>query len=106
MDAEELAALVVRLLGDSTSFVKSMGDAQVSVDAVTAHVAEGAKRIEAIGASLQSFARSSLSILGMFGLATSLTGAFNKFADFEKTMVRLTAAVEANGHSVVSTMSD
>ena len=100
LDADEVGRLLVRLVGDPSSFVRACEQSAQAAQQTAARVQEQANRIEGFGAAVKGFAASALGALAGFGVASSLGAAFSVFAEGEKTLLALKAAVEANGGAV------
>jgi hypothetical protein len=96
----ELETLVVKLVGDGSSYSRMMTTAaQQSQVAATAVQAAG-KQIEGISKSLKGFAESAVSALAGFGLATSLKGAFEEFSSVEREAIKFNSVLEFNKRNV------
>lgn len=106
MTETQLETLVVKLVGDGSSFSKMTKMAvQQSQQAATA-IQAAAKQIEGIGNSLKGFAQSAVSALAGFGLATSLQGAFAAFSDVEREAVKFNTILEYNKRDVTATTAE
>jgi hypothetical protein len=77
-----------------------MQQAQQSTQQTAQIVQSAATKIEGISNSLKGFARSAVGALAGFGLASSLKGAFDKFAQYENQMIELRAEITATGGDV------
>lgn len=106
MNETELGAMIVRLMGDGSSYQSMLSTAESAIKQTAKQVESATKVIEAFGGGLKSFAANALGALAVFGVATSAQGAFDKFADREKTLLRLTAAIESNGRAVGPVMKE
>lgn len=106
MDSNELTSLVVRLMGDGTSYMAMIQQAQAATVQASATIASATARIEAFGAGLRTFSSGALGALGALGISTGFSSAFSKFADGEKLMLRLSAAIVANGRAAEDVTKD
>lgn len=100
----ELERLVVRLVGDGSEYQRMINQAATSTTAAAAKVQQAASKIEGFQNSLKGFAGQALSLLGVFGLTSSLRGAFDQFSQLERGQIRLRAAVESSGQAVGPTI--
>lgn len=100
----ELERLVVRLVGDGSEYQRMLNQAATSTTAAAAKVQQAASKIEGFQNSLKGFAGQALSLLGVFGLTSSLRGAFDQFSQLERGQIRLRAAVESSGQAVGPTI--
>lgn len=103
---QEIGALVVRLLGDGTEYVKMLRDAAVQSKKTAEEVENAGKKIEGIAAGLKTFAAAALSALASLGAGAWLKEGLGNFQDAELTSLKLTAALEANGHAVADLKKD
>lgn len=95
--AIELESIVVRLIGEGSSFFKMITDAATSTRTMTNQLYTAVMRVE-------RFAGTLVKGLGSFGLASGLRGMFNQFADMEMGQVRLNAAIQSNGRAIADAM--
>lgn len=100
MSDTELERLIVRIVGDGSSFQKMLSTAVSSSQEAASKVKQAADQIEQLGKSLKSYASTVVGALAGYGLASSFGGAFEKYADFERNQIRLNASIEASGQSV------
>jgi len=96
----ELEAIVVRLLGDGSEYQKMLTDAVTETQHSAHQVEEAAHQIDGHSNSLKGFAHSALGALELLGAGEWFKEAFGAFGEFEKSTIRLTAAIESNGHAV------
>lgn len=101
----ELENLIVRLTGDGSQYQQMLKEAQTSSQKAADGVEAATKRIEAHAQGLQAFAGAAMSALGNLGLALSLKGAFDKYAEYEKAQIGLNAAIVAGGHNAETTVA-
>lgn len=86
-----LEELVVRLVGDNSSLVKMASDSATVIRTMTNRMYTAMSRIE-------RFAGTLIRGLGSIGLASSLRGMFDQFANLEQGQIRLNAAITGGGH--------
>lgn len=89
--AVEIETILVRLLGEGSSLQKTMSDGANTVRVMTNRMYTALSRVE-------RFAGTLVKGLGSFGLASSLRGMFNQFANLEQGQIRLNAAIRGGGH--------
>ena len=106
MNETELERMIVRLVGDGSSYQQMMQQAVASSQQTARAVELAGARIEGMKNALQGFGSAAVGLLGGFGLATSLGYAFEKFAEKEKGMLQLTAAIESNGRAAEPVIAD
>lgn len=82
-----------------TSFKAFAAGAQQALSQVSSQVGQATARVGEFGSALQGYASTALKGLASLGIATGLWSAFGKFEDAQKGMLRLSAAIEAGGHS-------
>lgn len=70
----ELESLLVRLVGDGSSYQAMLNQAQVSTKQAAQQVEAAAGRIQGLGNSLQGFGQNALGVLGQLGVAMSIGG--------------------------------
>ncbi|KKN23031.1 hypothetical protein LCGC14_0909020 [marine sediment metagenome] len=106
MATTEIERLLVRLVGDATSYQKMLRDAQVSAKQAAAVVQSAGQKMEQIAASLKRFGAS----MSRFGrsLALRVTApltimgglAVHAFAKFDKAMTESTSIMQTTGNQV------
>lgn len=106
MNEQDLGELIVRLVGDSSEYVKMLKDAAEKSTEAAKKVEDAAKKVEGFGDKLKGFASNVKSTLATVGIGLGLMSSYWKFEEAERIMLRLGAAVEASGHDVKSTMAD
>lgn len=102
---QEVEAIVVRLIGEGSSFQGMMLQAARSSDDTAKQVMGAAKQIEDIGKSLKKFASDASSSLTSIGAMGYLKSALSMFTDTETATVKLKAAIAANGGAVDETLA-
>ncbi len=103
MTDTEVERLVVRLIGEGSSYQKMMLDAARQSQETASKVELAARRIEGISNQVKGFGQSVLGFMGAIGIATSLKGAFEKFSELERGQRQLKTAIEVGGHSAATT---
>lgn len=101
----ELESMVVRLVGDGSSYQKMLQEAESQTKASTAAVEAATRNIEAISGGLRDFASNAIQALTSLGVAGSLAGSFSRFQSYEQDMIRLKAAIRATGQEVEPTLA-
>ncbi len=91
----ELERIVVRLIGDGSSFNMMMQKAVGVTQKATTQMITALNRVE-------GFANTLLGAFGTLGVASSLRGAFDQFAKLERGQIRLNAIIETNGGDVAA----
>lgn len=104
MTETEVERLVVRLVGDSTSYVKMLTDAQKKTDDAVKKVEQAAGRIEKFQKNLEGFAATTKSVLGAIGITATLKGMYEQFDKADDTITELTAIIQANGREVTKVL--
>lgn len=105
MNETELERIVVRLVGDGSEYKRMLDEAAKKTDDAAKHVEQAAGRIEGFKNALTGFAGQAMSILGMFGVASSLKGAFDTFQKMEEGQIRLRNTIEATGQALGPTLA-
>lgn len=98
----ELESMVVRLLGDGSSYAGMMQQAQTSTMATMGNVERAGSRIEGITASMGAFAKTVALSLGALGVVSWLSGASSAWADQAGAVRRLNAVMEINQRDVAT----
>lgn len=106
MDEAELERLVVRLVGDGSSYQQMMETAQVQSRTTAEHVTQAGHQIENIGQSLQSFASNAMQALSAFGAEEILRKSFDAFEKLEERQIRMDAVLRSNNRNVESTRAE
>jgi hypothetical protein len=96
--------LVVRMVGDASSYQKMLAESVESTRHAAQHVEEAAGRIEKLGEGLRRFGELAVQSLEALGAAEFLKGAFEKWEQAEGVLIHLEAAVRANGRAVGPTV--
>lgn len=100
----EIERMVVRLIGDGSSYQSMMQQAQVSTQQAASQVEAASKRIEGFAGGLKTFAAGAVSALGAIGASNWLREALGEWQNAESTALKLEAAIRANGRAVGPTM--
>lgn len=95
----ELESMVVRLVGDGSSYVKMLQDAQ-------AQATRTAPVVEELFQKMERAAKSALGVVTQLGVGVGVWESFMKSAEAERNMVKLKAAIEGNGAAVTRTTED
>jgi hypothetical protein len=105
MTETELERIVVRLVGDGTSYQAMMQQAAKSSEDTAKQVQDAGKKIEGMRSALVGFAGQALGALGAFGVASSLRGAFESFSKLEEGQIRLRNIIVATGQALDPTIT-
>lgn len=97
--AAEVERLLVRLVGDGSSYMRMTQQAAEAAKKTVQEVEGAAKRIEGFQKGLEGFAGGTLKILGILGVAGGLWASFEKFSQFEESQLRMKAAIDASGQA-------
>src|SRR5438046_708277 len=97
MDTAELARLVVRLVGDASSYLSMLSQVEIGTKQITSTVSTMVSKLGSIQTALKGIASKALGFLGQFGLSGSFTGIFNNFMIMQDLTTGLSAAITANG---------
>lgn len=106
MNETELERLVIRLVGDGSSYQRMLEQAQQSTNTAAKSIQASAQKIESFKSGLDSFGRTFLGVLSSLGLVTSLRGAFEMFDAYDRSLRRLKTTIEVTGGEVESTIKD
>ncbi len=104
--ATVLDTLAVRLMGDATSYLGMLSQAQQSAKEASTHIQEHSEHIEGFSHKVTEWAEAAEKGLMRIGLAVGAWEAFEKAEEAEKTLRHLEAVIELNGDAVSSTMED
>lgn len=96
----ELQKLIVTLAGDGTGYMEMLRQAQASTQETVDKVKKGGEDVEKFGDRLKGFASTVVSTLAGIGLSIGVFSAFGKFSQYEEGVIRMNAAIEANGGNV------
>lgn len=102
----ELESIVVRILGDGSSFQTMMKQAVQSAQQSASAVQVAGQQIEQIRSGLVGFASTALTALSGYGMTTSLMGAFDKFSELERNTLKFNAVLEFNKRNVKETTDE
>lgn len=100
MTTDELGRLIVRLMGDATSYMKMCGDAAKAAQDTAKEVKKSADTLEALKGKLEGVGSSFLKAAGVIGISAGFWQSFNSFSAMEKDIIRMNAAIEQNGGSI------
>lgn len=101
MTTDELGQLVVRLMGDATSYMKMLAESQRKTEETVRHIEKGVGVIEGLQGKLEKFGSVFLNAAGAAGLAIGFWKSFEAAEKMEEGMIRLNAAISQNGGDVV-----
>lgn len=96
----ELDPMIVRLLGDAESYVKSMEQSAKASQDAAKEIETQTKKIEGFGNTLKGIAAAAVSALASIGAAGFLKEALGNFQEAEGISLKLTAVLESNGREV------
>lgn len=100
----ELERLVVRLIGDGSSFQRMMLQARTTSVTTTAAIEQNTEKVQNFGFGLRRFALHAVGAMGLFSGAVSLMGtsitSISNFAQAEAGLDRLNSTIRANGGNV------
>lgn len=98
----ELESIVVRLLGDGSSYQQMMKTAADTTKKTADDVANQGKRIEEFKNKLEGFASSFSTIMGALGVGATLNAALGAWSESETAVIMLNATLKANERNVES----
>lgn len=102
----EIESLIVRLIGDGSSFQQMMQESVAASKEAAAQVEQAAKQIEGFSSKMEGFATTATQALAALGTTAMLHQAFEGFAEAEAISLHLTAALESNGRAVEATRAE
>lgn len=105
-DAAVLEEMIVRLLGDGSSYSKMLGGAAEETTHAAKVVEHAAGKIEAFQGRLEGFAHAAAHALELLGIERLGHQAFEAFSSREQGIIKMNAALEGNGRAVASTAAD
>jgi len=92
MGETELESMVVRLLGDGSSYTQMMQQAQTGAMQTAQQVQQSAQQIESITTSITGFAGAAATALAFFGIKQFVSDAGNAYRESELSITKLSAA--------------
>jgi hypothetical protein len=96
----EIERLIVRLVGDGSTFQQMMKDAEESSKRTAEAVEHNTKEVEKFGEGLKKVGENVVQTLEALGVEKYFEGAFEKAKELELNQIRLRAAIEGTGQSV------
>jgi hypothetical protein len=106
MNEEELAKLVVRLVGDPSKLIDALKQTQQATTATATHVQAEAKKMEGAFHGVHHVAETTLRLFETLGVVAGFKEALEKFEEFERANIRLEAVLNANDRNVTETMEE
>lgn len=100
MNDTELEAMHVRLYGDGSSYQNMLQQATGSSRVAAQRVEQYSSKVEGFGTSLKGFASAAMAAMAVLGATSFLHSAFDKFATYETTLIRLSSTIRGNGGDV------
>lgn len=98
MTSAQIEIYKLKTQGATEAQIKQVESAQKQVKVLD----DTAKKAKEVSDAMAGLSGKVMGGLGMLGIGGSLKGALDKFADYEKTQLKLTAAIESGGHSAAS----
>lgn len=96
----EIERLLVRLVGDASSYLKMLQDARKATKDVEDDLGKASDAAKSFGDSIKSFGEALTAGLASYGATRFLHEIFEEFARGEDVALKLTATMEANGREV------
>lgn len=106
MSEVEIERMLIRLVGDGSSFQTMMKTAITSSQQAATAIQQAGKQIEGIKNSIEGFARAGMNLLAGFGVATSLKGAFEAYSKLEDQQIKMRSVMEGTGRDVEQATAD
>src|SRR6185369_12645231 len=100
MNETELERLIIRLVGDGSSYASMLKEAQTGSTATAQHIAEATKQIEGMSGSIQGFVGSAVSGLAALGASKFLSDAGEIWDKREKSIIQMSSTLRSNGREV------
>lgn len=100
MNDTELERMTAVLDGDGSGYQKMLDDAVKTTDQATASIEKNGSMIQRFGESIKTYAGTALQALAGMGIKSFLTSSMHEFEESEMGMIRLEAAIKANGGNV------
>lgn len=98
-NATEIESMLVRLMGDGSSYQEMLKKALDSTQKTAKFIVDSKEKIEGLREGLQRFGTAALSAFAAFGVKGFLTNAYNMFVNTESILLKLKTAVELNGQA-------
>jgi hypothetical protein len=98
--------MIIRLLGDGSSYQKMIGEAVSSTKEAAAHIQEAASKIEGFSDSIKGFAQTAITALAAFGAGSWLREATKAYGDQVRADRQLKLTLELNGRAVNDLFED
>ena len=98
----ELESLIIRLLGDGTSYLGMLKQAEQHTEIAAKSIEGAGKRIEGITSAINSFGAGLLAFVGF----EQLKGMFDKFSEYERNTIVFSSLLRANGRDVQAVLGD
>ena len=117
MTPTEIENIVVRIQADNANFSNQLQSVNSGLQQVARTAEETSRKVDGVAASISSISAASKATFGLvaqglaaIGIASGgsafLKDTFSAFSEAEEISIKLTAALEANGRAVESTMAD
>lgn len=106
MSEVELERMIIRLVGDGSSYQAMLVQAQEQSKVAASQIQKTGQQIEGVANSIKGFGREAVSVLESIGATAFLKSAFDSFVKMEQGMTRLRVSIEASGASVSTAMAD
>jgi hypothetical protein len=100
----ELERMLIRLVGDGSSFQKMIDTAVKTSQAAADSIKVATDQIQKFQGSIKDFATGVAGSLASLGVVSFLSGARKAFEDFERDQMLLRTAIEGNGAAIEKTM--
>ena len=98
-NATEIETMLVRLLGDGSSYQEMLKMALESTNNTAKFIVDSKAKIESLKEGLQKFGSAALSAFAAFGVKGFLQNAYNMFVNTESILLKLKTAIELNGQA-------
>lgn len=105
MDETEIGAMIARLQGDGSSYIKMLEESSRQTEKTATFIGEMKTKIESFKGGIEGFANAVLNALGRIGAERTLRELFGLFEKHELVQVKLRAAIAATGEAVRPAMT-
>jgi len=95
--------MVIRLVGDGTMYQKMLQDAEKQTQQSVGVITGLTHKIEGFAGGIEGFAKKALGAIAALGIGVGMWHAFHEFAESERALVKLSAAIEGNSALVATT---